>query len=1029
MSYSYPEDIAALAAEHGPFLRSLARALVKDAGAADDLAQETWAAALASPVRSMERPRAWLSTILHRKAVSRIRRESVRAARPLEPSDMHVSSPDPGPLDTAAMLEREQLLLRAMEALREPYRTAIYLRYREGIGATDIAERTATPVKTVRTRLHRGLSELREELDSLTRDRRTWLASLTPLAFPGGMPVGALAATSAGAASGATILSMKTFFPALVALVLACIGAWWLLPGDDGPNPLIDPSESGAPVEALTATVDLPPSEELAGPAAPGERRSTAPAAAAETSLDGSTTASMAQTESVTLAVKHADGAPAAARSIILGSWQNKGRPFVPRVRTTDSSGVIRFEGLNAAGAYYAKDALGGGSRPFNLATGTERHFELILKKDVEVLGVVVDALGEPAPGAGIWSAPWSGNDQVSVRHGTSGADGSFAARMPVDGTMQAVLAGLVPSPMLSVSDLEEFEPGRFRGTLRLREEGASLTGIVVDADGQPIQGAVVVAGPKGGYSMGDIQGASPIPLHVWTGEDGRFRYPAGLPEGTWPLVCYAEGFATHRSEIGVTAAPLPAQRIELGTGVTVSGRIYSSNGTPAVGARIEYVTAGSTYSRRTYGHEHQTSSGDDGLFELQNVPLGPAILRAASPRGLPLERVLQPIDVAVAEDQVVRIDLSDAPFIAGHVIDQDGQPMAGFEVRASGKSMNQNHVWGVITDVQGAFRLTSLEPGADGGNRWDLAVRPRNEFIGNALGTALGVAAGDDSVLIQAVRPVPRTAFIEGRFQGENGFVPTNLDAAIWRLGVNVGLFLDVDAGTGAFRYGPVAPGTFTISGTVGDNMIFQKSGIVVAAGETVDVGILRAGAGGHARVSLDLALPPDAPLDEIESLSRNMSVAMFTDVGGEAWLDRDGDQWVNDTPIEPGTWRVELRSSKIVIARSQLVEIRDGETAEVTLQGTLARSLRVKLELPAEATWSTLTLKAHWPDGTLATESDPIRRAELSRPDRAMVNIKVPLGSVRFLVESDTDLSHDETVEIPDFPARFRRLTLTLE
>lgn len=1031
MSDSYPDDISALVSEHGPFLRGLARALVRNPCDADDLAQETWAAALTGPFGRIERPRAWLSMVLRRKVVSRARMEGARAVRATDPMESEAVSSALSPMDTVAQIERDQLLLRAMEALREPYRTAIYLRYREGIGAEEIAKRTGAPVKTVRTRLHRGLAGLRDQLDRLSGDRRTWLASLAPLAYLDGLKPGSASAVASvsmtsGTQAATAAFSMKNFIAAFAALLLVGAGTWWLIPDRDPVAPLDEPrpaTEHGGAVAAASAKGSGPL---VTDPEGEAESRRTAQAPPAAAPSMGAPVASMAQGGSVTITVKHADGSPAPGRSMVLGAWQNQGRLFVPRVLVTDAAGILRCEDLNSLGSYFVEDSLGGGSLPFNLATRSARDLVIVLDREIEVLGTVVDASGQPAPGAGIWSAPGVGDDEVSVRHAVAGPDGAFTLRCAPDSSLQAVLVGSMPSPMRGVSDLEEFESGRVRLTLTLRGEGASLQGLVVDQQDAPIAGAVVVAGPGGGRSMGDIEGSSPIPLHIWTDDEGRFRYPAGLPEGTWPVFVYAEGFASKRFELEFQGAPLGEQRIQLDGGVTVTGQVFLTSGVPAAKALLEYVAPGSSFSRQTYGRGRQTQAAADGTFELRNVPLGAGILRVQTPHNVPVERVLHSLDIATLSDQVVRIDLSDAPAIAGHVIDEDGQPMAGVAVRASSPSLMQRHQWGALTDAQGAFRLTSLEPLQAKVLRWDLAVKPRNQFFGDPLGTATNVAAGDTTVVIQARRPVPKTAFIEGRFEGPDGFIPANLDATIWRLGINMGLALDVDAESGAFRYGPVAPGTFSISAYIGDDRPYQKTGIVALAGETVDVGVLRSGAGGGVRITLQLSLPPETPMGELESLTRNASIVLRNSVGGEEWLGREGDVWASDTPIEPGTWRVEFVHAKILIARPLEVEVTDGETAVAALVADLGRKVTVKLTLPTEASWSELTVKAHWPDGAVAMESEPVVREDLTTQGRATVRMMVPLGSVRILVESDTDVGHDKVIEIPGYPSRFRTVEL---
>src|SRR5262245_13744230 len=62
------------------WVRRLARSLVADENAADDLEQETWLAAVENPPRHAGSVRGWLATVLHRGA-GRGRRDAFRRDR------------------------------------------------------------------------------------------------------------------------------------------------------------------------------------------------------------------------------------------------------------------------------------------------------------------------------------------------------------------------------------------------------------------------------------------------------------------------------------------------------------------------------------------------------------------------------------------------------------------------------------------------------------------------------------------------------------------------------------------------------------------------------------------------------------------------------------------------------------------------------------------------------------------------------------------------------------------------------------
>jgi hypothetical protein len=70
-------------------------------------------------------------------------------------------------------------LVERVQALDEPYRTVVVLRYLRGREVAEIARELGVPVKTVRTRLARAVEQLRERMGS---ERDAWLLLLFPRA-------------------------------------------------------------------------------------------------------------------------------------------------------------------------------------------------------------------------------------------------------------------------------------------------------------------------------------------------------------------------------------------------------------------------------------------------------------------------------------------------------------------------------------------------------------------------------------------------------------------------------------------------------------------------------------------------------------------------------------------------------------------------------------------------------------------------------------------------------------------------------
>jgi RNA polymerase sigma factor (sigma-70 family) len=197
------------------FLRRLARALLRDEHAAEDVAQDALLHAFEAGPTALRSPRAWLARVVRRRSARWKRREAQRAereARAARPESIEERS------DRELLLQQD--VLEAVRALEPIYRSAIFLRYFEERTPPEIASALALPLATVKTRLQRGLARLREALDRRHGgDRRAWIAPLATLGAPSAMGVPSLVGVELGSA---LLLLMKKF--ALAVAVLLAVG-------------------------------------------------------------------------------------------------------------------------------------------------------------------------------------------------------------------------------------------------------------------------------------------------------------------------------------------------------------------------------------------------------------------------------------------------------------------------------------------------------------------------------------------------------------------------------------------------------------------------------------------------------------------------------------------------------------------------------------------------------------------------------------------------------------------------------------
>jgi RNA polymerase sigma-70 factor (ECF subfamily) len=161
-----PAGLESLYDRHATLVYSLALRILRDTGEAEDVTQDVFARVWASAVRfdpSRGAVAAWLTVMTRSRALDRLRRRR-HPATPVAEGDTLADIPDPAPSVELVTATAEQVTA-AREALAElpaDQRTTLELAYYEGLTQVEIAERTATPLGTVKTRIRTGLQRIRD---------------------------------------------------------------------------------------------------------------------------------------------------------------------------------------------------------------------------------------------------------------------------------------------------------------------------------------------------------------------------------------------------------------------------------------------------------------------------------------------------------------------------------------------------------------------------------------------------------------------------------------------------------------------------------------------------------------------------------------------------------------------------------------------------------------------------------------------------------------------------------------------------
>ena len=168
---------------HTAWIRRVATSLVREPADIDDVVQGTLLAGLQHPPAPDSRLGAWLGSVARNLVRKRARGATRRTQRELDAPDYRDPALTPESLVERA--ELQHLIAAFVLDLSEPFRSTLLLHYFEELSPAEIAQREQIPAATVRSRLKRGLDELRARLDQEHGGkRRAWLAPVAALAAP-----------------------------------------------------------------------------------------------------------------------------------------------------------------------------------------------------------------------------------------------------------------------------------------------------------------------------------------------------------------------------------------------------------------------------------------------------------------------------------------------------------------------------------------------------------------------------------------------------------------------------------------------------------------------------------------------------------------------------------------------------------------------------------------------------------------------------------------------------------------------------
>ncbi len=704
-------------------LRRLARGLVYDRDRAEDLVQEAWLAALRTKaeVRGLG---AWLAGAA-RHLASRARREERRRAERERAAAR--SEVEPSAADAAAHIEILQRLVDALNALDEPYRSAIVLRYLEDLPPREMARRLGLPVNTARTHVRRGLERLRRELDGENgRNRRELLAALVPLAgrVPWTVALGIRLEPAVLTGSSRALLLQHPLWVALGAALV--LGVWLVHRG-------LQRSDPRATEIALA-------SGSSAGDASGDARRGSTLEPARQQSLGREPVSSSSGGASATWVVRgHA--------------FRDEGEPFpdlglVGRVYAgprAESTPLVeeRFEADQAGDFAWALPP------PADMVTvsvepepgdhlrssaesvfvpgdpAPERWTVRAAPLDCTIRGLVRDPAGRAVAGARVQATNLY--EFLDTPETVSDADGRYALRVPSGG--QQDLAVVARGFALGRLGVEAARPGETPAPdLSLKPE-RRIRGRVVDRQGTPISGAVVSC-------------SSEIPNSTTTDGSGIFELGT-LPIEQLFLSATMPGYLGRFMEVPPENLADPIE-VRLVRGVRLTGRVLAPDGTALWGASIESSRSRVEFSDR------------EGRFVLEHMPSGRQTLSISSRR---FAETWIDVEIPKGSDSFeLDVQLAEPHSLGGTVMDEHGQPIPWATVFVSESSAAFWKFKGVETRTgpDGRFLVENLP---------DLKVKATVTAKGRArLEQVVPALDRDDLVLVMRPAAALAGTIVDGR-------------------------------------------------------------------------------------------------------------------------------------------------------------------------------------------------------------------------------------------------------------------------
>lgn len=519
--------------------------LARDEHEAADAYQQALLKMIESPPPDLRSARAWLRTVARNSLIQSMRADGRRRERERRVARVEESRP----ADALELADIRRCVKATVTELAEPYRTTLLLRYWAELGPDAIARRTNVPASTVRTRLARGLAQVRARLDrEYEGERAVWVLSiavpgvkgaLVDASLTGEASASALRRTARGTedtphhgtqpSARAKRATSGVVRATVVAVLIACaLGVWRFSAGAESvATETVSSAGAAGGVSADTprtrvrvASVEQELASESEAAEAPVDPMAEPPGPPLRLVVRRVERASSGESRVMPAADVPVEVHRSDAQGIL---WvRATGRVEPLKTTRTDDAGEAQFEGL-VCGRYWVRIDVPGyaldveqvvldpqGARSANYVPSERKPVELLLRPTDDVDLIVRDVeSGRPIPGAHV-TALVGGQAQIDSRswamiglepyiadEGVTDSDGALSLRRLAATTISShTFFTMAEGYAQSQQGVYHTHFQRGDTVVISLQRGATLNGTVHDRAGRPEPGLAVVAIP-----------------------------------------------------------------------------------------------------------------------------------------------------------------------------------------------------------------------------------------------------------------------------------------------------------------------------------------------------------------------------------------------------------------------------------------------------------------------------------------------------------------------------------------------------